>query len=122
MSRGDFGLSQIMTGTNIIGTKTMLAGSPGYQSPEQLKNESTGIPSDVYALGAVILVLFGESPVWPGLAPYQIMFKVAVEKEAPGTSHLPTKVKELCDSCFEQVSSRPSANCILLRVLSLIDR
>ena len=120
MFLGDFGLSQIMSGTHIIGTKTMLAGSPGYQSPEQLRNESTGISSDVYALGAVILVLFGESPVWPGLAPFQIMYKVAVCKDAPQTSHLPPKVKELCDSCFVDVSSRPSANLILLRVLSLI--
>ena len=67
-----------MSDTNIIGTRTMLAGTPGFQSPEQLRNESVGLPSDVYALGAVLLVLFGESPVWPTLAPYQIMYKVAV--------------------------------------------
>ena len=70
---GDFGLSQIMSGTTRIGTKTMLAGSPGFQSPEQLRGESIGLPSDVYALGAVLLVLFGETTVWPGLAPFQIL-------------------------------------------------
>ena len=102
---GDFGLSQTMSGTNIIGTKTTLAGSPGFQSPEQLRNESTGLPSDVYALGAVLLVLFGESPVWPALAPFQIMYKVVVCYEKPHTSHLPPPpppppVQELCDTCF----------------------
>ena len=47
---GDFGLSQVMSATNVIGTKTMLAGSPGFQPPEQLQNKSVGLPSDVYAL------------------------------------------------------------------------
>lgn len=71
----------------------MLAGSPGFQSPEQLKNESTGLPSDIYAYGAVLVVLFGESPVWPGLPPYQIMYKVAVANEKPSIGHLPQKFK-----------------------------
>lgn len=39
-----------------VGTKTMLAGTPGFQSPEQLKAESVGIPSNVYA--------FGGTPEW----------------------------------------------------------
>ena len=57
---GDFGLFQVISETNAIGTRTMLAGSPGFQSPEQLTGESIGIPSDVYAFGAVALVVFGE--------------------------------------------------------------
>ena len=76
----------MMSATNIIGTETMLAGSPG---PEQVRNESVGPPSDVYAVGAVILVLFGEAPVWPALLPYQIMCKVAVCQERPKTGHPP---------------------------------
>ena len=55
----------MMWGTNIVGgTKTMLAGSPGYQAPEQLQNKGLGLPSDIYALGAVLLVLFGERQVF----------------------------------------------------------
>ena len=41
---GDFGICQMMSVTNIIGTKTMLAGSPGFQSPEQVRNETVGPP------------------------------------------------------------------------------
>ena len=59
-----------MSGTNVVGTKTMLAGSPGFQPPEQLKSESVGLPSDNYAIGAVLLVSIGETQVWPGLSPY----------------------------------------------------
>ena len=99
-----------MSATNIIGTKTMLTGSPGFQSPEQLQNESVGLPSDVYALGAVILVPFGEAPVWPALLPYQIMCKVAVCQERPKTGHLPPKIQELCNSCFADIAYHPSVN------------
>lgn len=45
----DFGLARFMNQSSCIGTKTMLAGSPGYQAPEQLRAESMGIESDVYA-------------------------------------------------------------------------
>ena len=44
---GDFGLSQIIEGTNTIGTKTMLTGTPGFQPPEQLRSESIGLISDI---------------------------------------------------------------------------
>ena len=54
-----------MSGTNVVGTKTMLAGSPGFQPPEQLKSESVGLPSDINAIGAALLVIFGETQVWP---------------------------------------------------------
>ena len=117
---GDFGLSQIMSNTNIIGTKTMLAGSPGFQSPEQLRNETTGLASDVYALGAVLLVLFGESPVWPALAPFQIMYRVAVCNEKPRTTHLPPQIQELCNSCFNEVCTRPTINVVLQEVLNIM--
>ena len=116
---GDFGLCQVMTGTNIIGTRTMLAGSPGFQSPEQLRSESLGLPSDVYALGAVLLVLFGERAVWPALSPFQIMYKVTVCHQKPETGHLPPQIKALCDACFLEVASRPPANLVLERILNM---
>lgn len=118
---GDFGLSQIMSGTNVIGTRTMLAGSPGFQSPEQLKNDSIGLPTDVYALGAVLLVLYGETPVWPNLAVYQIMYKVAVDKTKPTTAHLPPIVKDICNECFNDLPLRPTANIVLKMILAMIN-
>jgi len=41
----------------------MLAGTPGFQSPEQLKVESIGPPSDIYAFSGVLSILFGEQPL-----------------------------------------------------------
>ena len=67
---------------------TMLAGSPGFQSPEQLRSESTGPPSDVYAFGAVTVVLCKRSPLWPGLNYYQIVNKVT-SNVYPNTDGIP---------------------------------
>ena len=52
-----------MTSTRVMGTATKLAGTPGFQSPEQLKGENMSISSDIYALGAVITELFGGKAV-----------------------------------------------------------
>lgn len=51
----DFGLAKAMSA---VGTRTMLAGSPGYQAPEQLRAESLGPHCDIYAFGCVMIVLF----------------------------------------------------------------
>ena len=120
MFLGDFGLCQMMSATNIIGIKTMLAGSPGFQWPEQLRNESVDVPSDVYALGAVIRVLFGEATVWPALLPYQIMCKVAVCQERPKTGHLPPEIQKLCNSCFADITHRPPVNMVLQSLLKIV--
>ncbi len=71
-STSEFGLAQISISTSTHGTQTLLAGSPGFQSPEQLRAISTGPPSDMYAFGGVLV---GKSPVWPALTPFRILHK-----------------------------------------------
>lgn len=95
----------------------MLAGSPGFQSPEQLKSESTGPPSDVYAFGALAVVLYKRSPLWPGLNYYQIMNKVT-SNENPNTDGVPGGMKEICASCFSSIAlSRPKIYEILHKLM-----
>lgn len=86
----------------------MLAGSPGYQPPEQLKADHIGIHCDVYAIGAVFFVLFSETQLWPRLNPYQIMFKVTVEDAIPDVTLLSNdKLATLCKDCFNHFDKRP---------------
>ena len=50
----------------------MQSGTPGFQAPEQLRAEPIDVGADVYAFGALLIELFGETPIWGGLTPYQI--------------------------------------------------
>ena len=57
-----------MSGSSVIGTKSMMAGTPEYQAPEQLRAESVGVHTDVYAFGCVMVTLYQEMALWPGLS------------------------------------------------------
>ena len=83
----------------------MMAGSPGYQSPEQLRSESQGPPSDVYAFSSLMVVLFKQAPLWPGLNFFQIMHKVT-NNEYPNTDGTPESIAVLCKKCFCNVTAR----------------
>ena len=88
-----------MSGLVEIGSKTMMAGTPGYQAPEQLRAESVGIHSDVYAFGCVIITLYQEKLLWPGLNQYQILCKVTVEKEKPDMKDLSAEILNIVSKC-----------------------
>ena len=66
-----------MNQLHVAGRTTMQAGTPAFQPPEQLKGETCGEGSDVYALGCIITELFGKQPVLSGMAPHTIILKVA---------------------------------------------
>ena len=103
-----------MRATRAIGTATMRAGTPGFQSPEQLKAEGIGISSDVFALGGVLTELFGGKPLWDGLASHAIMFKIAVEGTMPSTTHLPTPIRHIVEHCLCLIDTRKCAAEVLL--------
>ena len=116
----DFGLSRIMSGTMVCSTRTMMAGTPGFQSPEQLQAKNIGLPTDVYAFGCVMIVIFSEQSIWPELTPFQIMVKVTVDKDKPSALKVGNKeIKELCESCTD--ATRPSIEQVLqtLQFISL---
>lgn len=61
----DLCLSHAMLNTSFIEIKTAIAGSPVYQSPEQLKalKIEIGPQTDAFAFGCVILTLYCEIPI-----------------------------------------------------------
>lgn len=74
----------------------MQAGTPGFQAPEQLRAEPIDVGADVYAFGCLTIKLFGEKTVWPGLTPYQIIVKVAMNNQLPDVHHLPLFIQPVC--------------------------
>lgn len=109
----DFGLARAMSGSTVIGTRTMMAGSPVFQAPEQLRAESLGPHCDIYAFGCVMVVIFQERVLWLGLNPYQILCKVSINKELPDMSDLTGDMRSTCESCLLPVESRPKVEYIL---------
>ena len=53
------------------------AKTPAFQPPEQLRGELCGTGSDVYALGCVIVEVFGGKAIWKDLAFHTIILQVA---------------------------------------------
>lgn len=102
------------------GTRTMLAGTPGFQPPEQLQASSIGIECDVYAVGAVLVVLFNELPLWPSLTPFQIMHKVTIERETPSIIGLDPSVGGVCAKCFHTIETRPPIQEILRNLIDIM--
>ena len=115
----DFGLAKAMGATAVMGTRTMMAGSPGYQAPEQLRAESLGPHCDIYAFGCVMIVLFQERQLWPGLNPYQILCKVSVNKEMPDMSDLTSQIKSICVVCVSEKECRPEIGNVLNDLLCI---
>lgn len=77
-----------MTNTMTVhGHKDNVCWNPRISESRTVKSESVGMPSDVYAFGGVLAVLFGEQPLWAGLNPYQIMYRVTINGEKPDTAH-----------------------------------
>ena len=115
----DFGLSKVMNECDVAGTTTMKAGTPGFQAPKQLKSEGISAKCDMYAFGGVLTEMYGEMPLWPKMAPHQIMFSVAVKGVYPLTSHLPLSIEAIVKMCLTCVEERASSIDVLTRLLSL---
>lgn len=118
VSIADFGLGKIIP-TLGAGRTTMQAGTPAFQPPEQIKGELCGVGSDVYALGCIITEVFGEKPIWSGVAPHTIILKVA-SGTFPDVNHLDDKIKSIVKRCFVSVNERASAAELLKAICQFV--
>ena len=74
---------------------------------------------DVYAFGAVMVVLFGEKVLWEGLSAFQIMCKITCENQFPSTKHLDNEIQAICNRCLIEQEKRSSSSEILLMLLQI---
>ena len=92
------------------GTQTGdLIGTPGYMSPEQVRNLPLGAPADVYALGAILFeILVGESLHSKGTA--ALASTLTAPQQAP-SSRVPDRdiAPELDAACFAALAQDPAA-------------
>ena len=114
----DFGLSRVITTRRVFGTKTMLAGTPGFQPPEQLMAEVLDERADVYAYGVLLIELFGEKVVWEGLTPFQIIAKVGLQQNPPDFGHIQASIQSICRGCLQKKERRISMSSVLQQLLN----
>jgi len=115
----DFGLGKVLGSSRKFGATTLQAGTPGFQSPEQLMGKEVGTASDVYALGAVLTELFGSKSIWGNQAPFSIMYTVANEGKFPEYGHLPQGLQQVVKVCFCPATMCASAATVLCMLLHL---
>ncbi|WP_445442295.1 serine/threonine-protein kinase [Clavibacter sp. km1a] len=78
----DFGIARLVDGTRLTSTGSIV-GTVSYLSPEQALGESVGAPTDVYALGLVLLECLTGRRTFPGTAAESTMARVVRDPEIP---------------------------------------
>ena len=68
-----------------------IAGTPGFQAPEKLRGEKITTLVDIYAVGGIMVELFGGKPLYHNMDPHTIMFRVGVKNIFPDISHIPQR-------------------------------
>ena len=119
MFLADFGLSNLISSTRVLGTRTIMAGTPAFQAPEQLKADAVNEGADMYAFGVLLIELFGEKAVWDKLTPYQVIVKVVLEGATPDFNHLPLQIQTICAGCLKVKEDRDDICTVLATLLSI---
>jgi serine/threonine protein kinase len=85
----DFGIAKSLEGTRLTQSGVMV-GTPSYMSPEQVKQQSIGPATDVYALGVVAYEMLGARPPFEGDTPH--VLHAHVYEEPPPLAGVNPKV------------------------------
>jgi DNA-binding beta-propeller fold protein YncE len=72
----DFGVARAVDATTGLTTADTVVGTIAYMSPEQIRGETAGPASDVFALGSVLAFAATGRPPFGGDAPAAIMFRI----------------------------------------------
>jgi serine/threonine-protein kinase len=60
----DFGIAKVLAQPSVLYSTTVMMGTPGYMSPEQIKNRPLGPATDIYALGHIAYTLIVGELYW----------------------------------------------------------
>ncbi|MFE9045164.1 protein kinase [Streptomyces sp. NPDC007818] len=108
----DFGISKAVEGATALTDTGLVVGTPGYMSPEQATGAPVGPPSDIFALGTVLVyAATGRAPFGEGAAP-ALLYRVVHDRPALGG--VPGSLRALVAACLEKAPERrPSASQVL---------
>ncbi len=115
----DFGLACMLSDRNVMASVTSAPGTPGFQAPEQLQRNSQHTSCDVYAFGGVLVVLFGEKPLWCAFAKLlpSYLHGGSCNGVYPNVLHLQHHLQHVCKLCFAPAEHRPSMNKVVIKLM-----
>jgi len=115
----DFGIARVAHGQDIPALEGVVAGSPHYLAPEQLRGETIDRRCDVYALGVVMYELLTHRKAFDGKSLQEIVH--AVEHTRPPSPHQlrPEVPPGLSDITMRAISHDPAQRYRSARQMSL---
>jgi len=107
----DFGISRAAEASSLT-RSGVVVGSAGFMSPEQAEGRETGPPSDVFSLGAVlVLAATGAGPFGTG-STAALVYRVV--HSPPNLEDVPAEVRLLAERCLaKEPSQRPATGELL---------
>jgi hypothetical protein len=108
----DFGISRATDSAWLTNVGGMVAGSPGFMSPEQAEGGTVGPPADIFSLGGVLAyAATGLAPFGEGSAS-ALLYRVVHGTAATG--YLPAPLRSLVERCLaKEPADRPSTEELL---------
>jgi tetratricopeptide (TPR) repeat protein len=116
----DFGLARIFEDSGKV--QTQPAGTPSYMSPEQIRGEAVGPPSDIYALGCLLFEMLCRRSVF-GSGPRSLHQHLNAQPDDPRNlrPETPPALAELILRCLaKEPDQRPPAAAEIGRLLAAI--
>ncbi|PDP85803.1 serine/threonine protein kinase [Glycomyces fuscus] len=108
----DFGVARVL---GEAGEEGRIIGTPGYMAPENVRREPGGPPSDVFALGGlVVYALTGTGPFGEG-HPSAVMYRIT--DRDPVLTGVPGPLRDIVSACLDKDPDRRPSAARLLRAL-----
>ncbi len=98
----DFGLAKSLAGTGMTEMGAIL-GTPFYMSPEQVKGQPAGRPSDIYSLGVILYEMATGQVPFTGDSAYQVMMRRLSQKPNPVAElnpEIPAFLQKIIERCM----------------------
>lgn len=107
----DFGLAKSIVGERNVTMSGTLVGSPGYMSPEQIREESLDGRSDLFSLATVTYEILTGTPAFHAEYVHEVLVKILNDSPLPLASIMPGISMEvdrlLCEAWQKAPEDRP---------------
>ena len=106
----DFGLAKQLDSDSDLTQSGMVAGTPNYMAPEQVRGEpqQIGPHTDIYSLGVMLYELLTGKKPFDSATPLEVMNQILGEDPQPPSSVVATVPAELASICLQCLHKEPT--------------